>query len=169
MSYPSKRSSYTSGILHLISLGFVSAATITLFGVAFVSFLDTGKEPPASSHSVGSVFRYADDNAAPIPAQTSSPTLASAKLPLAVPEQAVSLSETPEVSDPKPGSELPPRDYDASTTTSESRQGIEITGPPFTKTQSAEVSGSEHTSTERRPIADEMSTVSDPSQQTVRN
>ena len=162
MSGRSKRSPGTSDILHLISIGTVGAATVTLFSLASVSLLGTGHER-ASSHGDGGVFRYADDNSGPIPPQTDSPALASVKLPL-VPAQAQSTPETPNVSDAK-GFERPSPDDDASTATSAAAR--KPGGPPITNTQSTEVGGSNQSPTERRPIGEEV-TAAHFSQQTVR-
>jgi hypothetical protein len=137
MSGRSKRPPGTSGILHLISIGAVGAATVTLFSLASVSLLGTGNER-ASSHSDGGVFRYADDNSRPIPPQTDSPALVSVKLAL-VPAQAHSTPETPNVSDAN-GFERPSPDDDASTATSAAAR--KLGGPPITNTQSTEVGGS---------------------------
>jgi hypothetical protein len=164
MSDRSKGSSGTSGILHLLSFGFVGAATVTVFSVAVVSLLGIGKVPLASSGGA-SVFRDADLNVAPIPVQTYWPTLASATLPLASPAQAQSTPEPPEVSDPKPAHERPSLDDNASTVTSETAR--ELGGPPpITHTRSTEVNRSEPSVTERRPICDQVSGAPDLLQQT---
>jgi len=164
MTDRSKRSSHISGILQLISFGFVGAATITLFCIASVSLLGTGKEPVASSHSDWGAVRYADDNPAPIPAQTGSPVLASAKLPL-LPEEAQSTTETPQVKDEKPGYERPLPHGDASAATSEAARQLQ--GPPIGHTQSTEVSGLKEPPLEQRPIGEEVSAAPDPSQRAV--
>src|SRR5260370_33268404 len=97
-------------LFHLASIGLVGAATIILFGVASVSLLGTGKEPPTGSR-IGGVFQYTDGNAKPIPAPTYSPTLYAAKMLLVLPPQRSSSSETPPVSGRQPGSELPSPDH----------------------------------------------------------
>src|SRR5260370_741862 len=98
-------------LFHLASIGLVGAATIILFGVASVSLLGTGKEPPTGSR-IGGGFQYNDGNAKPIPAPTYSPTLDSAKILPGVPPQRASTPETPQVSGGKPGFELPAPDPD---------------------------------------------------------
>src|SRR5260370_3095768 len=146
-------------LCHLASIGLVGAATIILFGVASVSLLGTGKEPPTGSR-IGGVFQYTDGDAKPIPAPPYSPTLDSAKILPVVPPQRASTSETPQVSGGKPGFELPSPDPDASTSASQARDAALIPGPAITKTESTEVSGSDE-SAERPPIADEVSATPD--------
>lgn len=164
MSDRSKGSSGISGILHLISFGFVGAATATVFSVAAVSLLGIGKVPLASSGGA-SVFRDADLNVAPISIQTYWPTLASAKLPLAGPAQAQSTPEPPEVSDPL---ERPSLDDNADTVTSGTARELRDP-PPITNTQSTEVNRSEPSVTEWRPIGDPVSGAPDLLQQTERD
>src|SRR5215472_2354044 len=167
MSDRSNGSSDISGILHLISFGFVGAATVAVFSVAAVSLLGIGKVPLASSGGA-SVFRDADLNVAPIPIQTYWPTLALPKLPLAGPAQAQSTPKPPAVSDPKPALERPSLDDNADTVTSGTTRELRDP-PPITNTQSTEVNRSEPSVTERRPIGDQVSGAPDLLQQTERD
>jgi len=156
----SKRSPETSGVLHLVAFGLAAAATITLFSVASVSLFGAGKEPHASSRSDGHNLRYTHDNPAPFFPQTYSPSSASATLPLAAPAQAASSSEIPAASDSRPGLELP--SYDARLVL-EARPELE--GSAITKSQSAQVSGSEQPDIEGRPFGDERSAAAGSSRQ----
>jgi hypothetical protein len=154
-------------VLHLVSIGFVGAATVILFSVASVSLLGPGKEPLTGCRIGDAVFRCTNGNAAPIPAQTYSPTLELAKILSASPPQGASISEAPEVRGAKPGFELPSPDHDASTTISEARDAALRPGALITQTQSTEVSGSEQAATERLLIADEVNATPDTSRGTV--
>jgi hypothetical protein len=163
----SKKAVVTADMVsHLVSIGFVGAATIILFSVASVSLLGPGKEPLAGCRIGDDVLRYTNGNAAPIPAQTDPLTLELAKiLPASLP-QGASISEAPEVRGAKPGFELPSPDHDASTTISEARDAVLRGGALITKTPSIEVSGSEQAATERLPIADEVNATPDASRGT---
>ena len=156
----SKRSPETSGVLHLVAFGLAAAATITPFTVASVSLFGDGQEPHASSQSDRHGFRYTDDKPAPFSPQTYSPSSASATLPLAAPAQAASSSEIPAASDSRPGLELP--SYDARLVL-EARPELE--GSAITKSQSAQVSGSEQPDIEGRPFGDELSAAAGPFRQ----
>ena len=156
----SKRSPETSGVLHLVAFGLAAAATITPFTVASVSLFGDGQEPHASSQSDRHGFRYTDDKPAPFSPQTYSPSSASATLPLAAPAQAASSSEIPAASDSRPGLELP--SYDARLVL-EARPELESSA--ITKSQSAQLSGSEQPDIEGRPFGDELSAAAGPFRQ----
>src|SRR5882757_9563232 len=68
-------------LLHLVFIGLIGAATIILFSVAAVSFLDTGEEPLTTSRIGGSLLPHTDANAASVQPETSSTILDSAKIP----------------------------------------------------------------------------------------
>ena len=158
----SKRSPETSGVLHLVAFGLAAAATITPFTVASVSLFGDGQEPHASSQSDRHGFRYTDDKPAPFSPQTYSPSSASATLPLAAPAQAASSSEIRAASDSRPGLELPSPDYDARLVL-EARPELESSA--ITKSQSAQLSGSEQPDIEGRPFGDELSAAAGPFRQ----
>jgi hypothetical protein len=162
MTERSKRSPETSGVLHLVAFGLAAAATTTLFSVASVSLFGAGKEPHTSSQSDRHGFRYTDDEPAPFSPQTYSPSSASATLPLAAPAQAASSSEIPAAGDSRPGLELPSPDYDARLVL-EARPELE--GSAITKSQSAQVSGSQQPDIEGRPSGDELSAAAGSSRQ----
>ena len=115
-------------LLHLVFIGLIGAATIILFSVAAVSFLDTGKEPLTTSRIGGSLLPYTDANAASVQPETSSTILDSAKIPKAFPQQGTPTSETSVVTGAEPAYERPPPDRDASTATSEAAEAALNTG-----------------------------------------
>jgi len=70
-------------LLYLVSVALVAAAIIVLFSAAATSLLDTSKETligsridnsPAEGASIGNVVFYTGSGAAPVPAQTESPS-----------------------------------------------------------------------------------------------
>jgi hypothetical protein len=154
-------------VFDLVSMGFVGATTIILFSMASASLLGLGKEPLTGSRIGDGAFRYTHGNAAPIPAQTCSPTLELAKILPTFPPQGAPISETPEVRGAKPGFELPSPENDASTTISEAWGAALKRSPLITKTQSTEVSGSQLSASERPPIADQVGATPDTSRGTV--
>jgi hypothetical protein len=119
-------------LLHLVFMGLNGAATIILFSVAAVSFLDTGKEPLTTS---------------------SSTILDSAKIP-EFPLQGVPTLETSRSSGAEPAYERPSPDRDASTTTSEAADAALTPGVSAIATRSTEVSGSDYPTAEPLPTAD---------------
>jgi hypothetical protein len=148
-----KPASRVEVVLHLVFIGLVGAATIILFSVAAVSFLDTGKAPPTTSRIGGSLLPYADANAASVQPETSSTILDSAKIP-AFPLQGAPSSETSGPSGAEPAHERPSPDRDASTTTSEAADAALTPGVSAIATRSTEVSGSEHATAGPLPTAD---------------
>jgi hypothetical protein len=139
-----KPASRVDVLLHLVFIGLIGAATIILFSVAAVSFLDTGKEPLTTSRIGGSLLPYTDANAASVQPETSSTILDSAKIPEAFPQQGAPTSETSGPSGAEPAHERPSPDRDASTTTSETADAALTPGVSAIATRSTEVSGSEH-------------------------
>jgi hypothetical protein len=138
-------------LLHLVFIGLIGAATIVLFSVAAVSFLDIGKEPITTSRIGASVLPYTDAKAASVQPETSSTILDSAKVLPAFPQQDAQTSETSVVTGAEPGYERPPPDRDASTATSEAAL---TPGVSAIATRSTEVSGSDHPNAGRLPTAD---------------
>jgi hypothetical protein len=130
-------------LLHLVFIGLIGAATIILFSVAAVSFLDIGKEPLTFRIGDG-VLPYTDAAAASVQPETSSTILDTAKIPEAFPQQGAPTSETSGPSGAEPAHERPSPDRDASTTTSETADAALTPGVSAIATRSTEVSGSEH-------------------------
>jgi hypothetical protein len=145
-----KPASRVDVVLHLVFIGLIGAATIILFSVAAVSFLDNGKELLTTSRIGGSLLPYTDANAASVQPETSSTILDSGKIP-AFPMQGAPSSETSGSSRAEPAHERPPPDRAASTTTSEAAL---TPGVSVIATRSTEVSGSEHVPAGPRPTAD---------------
>jgi hypothetical protein len=141
-------------LLHLVFIGLIGAATIILFSVAAVSFLDTGKEPLTTSRIGDSVPPYTDSNAASAQPETSSTILDSAKIPAAFPPEGAPTSETSGPSGAEPAHERPSPDLDASPTTSESADAALRPGVSAIVTRSTEISGSEHATAGPVPTAD---------------
>jgi hypothetical protein len=144
-------------LLHLVFIGLVGAATIILFSVAAMSFLDTGKEPLTTSRIGGSPLPYTDANAASVQPETSSTILDSAKIP-EFPLQGAPTSETSRSSGAEPAHERPSPDRDASTTTSEAADAALTPGVSAIATRSTEVSGSNHPTAGPLPTADANTT-----------
>ena len=140
-------------LLHLVFIGLIGAATIILFSVAAVSFLDTGKEPLTTSRIGGSLLPYTDANAASVQPETSSTILDSAKIP-EFPPQGAPTSETSGVSGAEPAYERPSPERDPSTATSETADVAVIPGLSTITTRSTEVSGSDHPTAGPLPTAD---------------
>ena len=140
-------------LLHLVFIGLIGAATIILFSVAAVSFLDTGKEPLTTSRIGGSLLPHTDANAASVQPETSSTILASAKIP-EFPLQGARTSETSKSSKAEPAHERRSPDRDASTTISEAADAALTPGVSAIATRSTEVSGSGHPTAGHLPTAD---------------
>jgi hypothetical protein len=140
-------------LLHLVFIGLVSAATIILFSVAAVSFLDTGKEPLTTSRIGASLLPYSDANAASVQPETSSTILDSAKIP-EFPLQGAPASETSRSSGAEPAHERPSPDRDASATRSEAADAALTPGVSAIVTRSTEISGSDHPTAGPLPTAD---------------
>jgi hypothetical protein len=147
-------------LLHLVFIGMIAAATILLFSVAAVSFLDTGGEPLPTSRIGASVLPSNDAKAASVQPEISSTRLDSAKIPSAFEPQGAPTSETSGPSGVEPAHEPPSPDLDASTTISETADaaltpGISAIATPFT-----EVSASEQPTAGPLPTAD-ANTIAD--------
>ena len=140
-------------LLHLVFIGLIGAATIILFSVAAVSFLDTGKEPLTTSRIGGSLLPYTDANAASVQPETSSTILDSAKIP-EFPLQGAPTSETSRSPGAERDYERPSPDRDASTTTSEAADAALTPGVSAIATRSTEVSGSDHPTAGLLPTTD---------------
>jgi hypothetical protein len=149
-----KPASRVEVLLHLVFIGLIGAATIILFSVAAVSFLDTGKEPLTTSRIGGSLLPYADANAASVQPETSSTILDSAKLPEAFPQQGAPTSETSGPSGAEPAHERPSPDRYASATRSEAADAALTPGVSAIVTRSTEISGSDHPTAGPLPTAD---------------
>lgn len=147
-------------LLHLVFLGLIGAATIILFGVAAVSFLDTGKEPLTTSRIGGTLLPYTDANAASVQPETSSTILDSAKIPEAFPQQGAPISETSGSSGAEPAPERPSPDRDASPPTSGTADAAPTAGVSAIATRSTEVSAPQHATAGPLPTAD-ASTIPD--------
>jgi hypothetical protein len=162
-----KIAAVTAGVLPLVSIGLVGAATIVLFAAASVSLLGIGKAPLTGSDVAVGTLNVTDTNIPAVPAPTYSPTSDTGRsLPAFLPRR-VSTSEPPEAGSAKPGLELPSSDRGASTTTAETGGAVLMRGVPIKKTHSIEVSGPEAAAVEGRPIADEVSAIPDGSRPTV--
>jgi hypothetical protein len=148
-----KPASRVDVVLHLVFIGLIGAATIILFSVAAVSFLETGNEPLTTSRIGGRLRPYSDANAASVQPETSSTILDSAKIP-ALPLQGAPSSETSGSSRAEPAHERPSPDRAASTTTSEAATAALTPGVSVIATRSTEVSGSEHATAGPKPTAD---------------
>jgi hypothetical protein len=140
-------------LLHLVFIGLIAAATILLFSVAAVSFLDTGKEPLTTSRVGARVLPHTDAKAASVQPETSPTILDSAKIPAPFQPQDAPISEMSGPSAVEPAHEPPPPDRDASTTTSESADAALTPGLSAIATRSTEVSGSEYPTTGPLPTA----------------
>src|SRR5690348_11134495 len=81
-------------LLHLVFIGLIAAATILLFSVAAVSFLDTDKEPLTTSRIGASVLPSTDAKAASVQPKISSTQLDLAKIPAAFEPQGAPTSDT---------------------------------------------------------------------------
>ena len=140
-------------LLHLAFIGLIAAATVLLFSVAAVSFLDTGKEPLTTSRIGASVLPYADAEAAAVQPETFS-----AKIPAAFQPQGAPTSETLGPSGVEPAHEAPSPDRDASTTTSETADAALTPDISAIATRSTEASGSEYPTAGPLPTADANTT-----------
>src|SRR5947208_4204175 len=141
--------------LHLVFIGLIAAATILLFSVAAVSFLDTGGEPLPTSRIGASVLPSDDAKPASVQPGISSTRLDSAKIPSAFEPQGAPTSETSGPSGVEPAHEPPSSGRDASTTTSETADAAALTpGISAIATPSTEVSASEHPTAGPLPTAD---------------
>jgi hypothetical protein len=140
-------------LLHLVFIGLIAAATILMFSVAAVSFLDTGKEPLTTSRIGGSVLPHTDAKAVSVQPETFPTILDSAKIPAPFQPQGAPISEMSGPSAVEPAHDPPPPDRDASTTTSESADAALTPGLSAIATRSTEVSGSEYPTTGRLPTA----------------
>jgi hypothetical protein len=142
-------------LLHLVFIGLMGAATIMLFSVAAVSFLDTGKEPLTTFGIGDSVLPRNHASAASVQPETSSTILDSAKIPAAFPPQGAPTSETSGPSGAKPAHERPSPDRDASTTTSETADAALRPGVSAIATRPTEVNRSEDAIAGPLPTADD--------------
>lgn len=150
-------------LLHLVFIGLIAAATILLFSVAAVSFLDTDKEPLTTSRIGASVLPSTDAKAASVQPKISSTQLDLAKIPAAFEPQGAPTSDTSGPSGVEPAHEPPSPDRDASTTTSEIADAALTPGISAIATRSTEASGSEHPTAGPLPTGDANAT-SDSSQ-----
>lgn len=125
-------------LLHLVFFGLIGAVTIILFGVAAVSLLGIGREPPTASRTGNSVPSYTGANAASVPPETSL-----VKVLPAFPQQGTPTSETSGPSGAEPAHERPSRD-DASTTTPKTADATLAPGVSAIDSRSTEVIGSAH-------------------------
>lgn len=156
-------------LLYLIPIGIIGAATIMLFGVAAVSLLRTGNEPPIGCCSGDRVLQNLGVTTAPIPAQIYQPTLDSAKILPALSPESASVPETPGVVETKPGVQVTSRERDATNTASEPRDAAPKAGAFATKMESTAVDGSEKAITGQWPVDNEVNATPDVSQETAPN
>jgi hypothetical protein len=144
-------------LFHLVFIGLIAGATILLFSVAAMSFLDIGKEPLTSSHIGASVLPYTDANAAAVQPEIPSTRLDSAKIPAAFEPQDAPTSGTSGPSGVEPA-QRPSPDRDASTTRSEAADAAPIPDLSAITTSPPEVSASEHATAGPLPTADANTT-----------
>jgi hypothetical protein len=149
-------------LLHLVFIGLIAAATVLLFSVAAVSFLDIGKEPLTTSRISASVLPSTDAKAASVLPEISSTILGSAQIPAAFEPQGTPSYETSGPSEVEPAHEPPSPARDASTSTSETADAALTPGISAIATRSTEVSASEHPTAGPLPTAD-VNTIPDAS------
>ena len=148
-------------LLHLVFIGLIGAATIMLFSVAAVSFLDTGEELLTTPRIGDSLLPHTDANAASVQPETSLTILDSAKI-AEFPLKGAPTSETSGPSGAEPAHERPSPDRDASTTIPEAADAALTPGVSAIATRSTEVNGSDHPTAGPLPTAG-ANTISDAS------
>lgn len=146
--------SVTAGVLlHLVFIGITGASTVTLFGVASISFLDTGRKPMTASRIDDRVPPRSDPNAGRVLARETAATPETEEmLPAFVPQAALA-GESAAVIGINPISERLSTEHDLGNTT-EVLDTARDQDPFSRATHSTEVNRAEQMPAEPLPVAE---------------
>jgi hypothetical protein len=150
-----------AGVLfHLLLIGLIGAATVTMFGMASMSLLYK-ERPIVALRRPSTIAPDIEATAVAISADTSSPTLDSPKGVPVSPPQNLSTGETSEITRGNPSFEQPSDNLSASARISEPPDGLPLRDPPINTTSSTEIFELEAQVREPLPAAEMSVTIDD--------
>lgn len=148
-----------AGVLfHVLLIGLIGAATVTMFGMASMSLLDS-ERPIVGLPIHSTILPYTEPNAVAISADGSSPTLDPPQAVPVSPPRNLSTGETSEITGGNPSFEQPSDDLSASARISDPPGGLPLRDPPANTTNSTEIVELETQVREPLPAAEMSVTI----------